>query len=513
MAMNAIALELDRFGFAYPDGTAVVADATWSVAAGSFTLLVGSTGCGKTTLLRCIKPEISPVGTRTGKLHVFGSAPQKSNGYEATLSVGYVSQSPYNQLVCDTVWHELAFGLENLGLPNDQMSRRVAEVAHFFGIEPWIDKKTAELSGGQAQMVNLAAALAMRPRLLLLDEPTAQLDPVASKNFAHALFRINRELGMTVVVATHEPEIMADYATDCVAMRHGGLSACDLRAFSSNVDDWPQVAGAARARLEQCRSGAAEGDKGVALGFRDVFMRYSRDAEWVLSGFEAVFDRGKVCAVVGGNGCGKSTLLRVGAGVAKTERGKLSCPLRSSQVLLPQNPKALFVCDSVAEEMAEWQANCGYTQREIDELLSEFGLSERKQHHPFDLSGGQQQLLALAKLLLAKPKLLMLDEPSKGLDAQMKATVAVKLRRCADAGATVVMSTHDLPFAALLADEVAMMFDGACACFEPTGRFFEGNLFYKPAPDGFSRFLASVDGPIPGMRERAGGENGMGGTR
>ncbi|MDD5894202.1 MAG: ABC transporter ATP-binding protein, partial [Coriobacteriaceae bacterium] len=210
---RAWALELEDFGFAYPESAPVLSHLDWEVAQGSFTLLVGSTGSGKTTLLRCAKPEISPAGTRSGMLRVFGHEPERASGYDATLEVGYVSQHPGNQLVCDTVWHELAFGLENLGLAPEEMSRRVAEVAHFFGIEPWIAQKTAELSGGQAQIVNLAAALAMRPRLLLLDEPTAQLDPVASKNFAHALFRINRELGMTVVIATHEPEVMASYAT------------------------------------------------------------------------------------------------------------------------------------------------------------------------------------------------------------------------------------------------------------------------------------------------------------
>lgn len=491
--MNVPALEFERFGFAYPGGPPIVNDLSWIVPAGSFTLLVGATGCGKTTLLRCVKPEISPAGTRRGTLLVFGSAPAKANDSDATLAVGYVSQSPHNQLVCDTVWHEIAFGMENLGVSNAEMSRRVAEVAHFFGIEPWIDRKTADLSGGQAQMVNLAAALAMRPRVLLLDEPTAQLDPVASKNFAHALFRINRELNMTVIVATHEPEIMADYATDCVLMEQGSLSACNLSDYASNVGEWPQVSRAARSCLNRCRAGERGGDDAVALAFHDVFMRYDRDDDWVLTGFDVSFERGGIHAVVGGNGCGKSTLLRVAAGVAKTERGRVERPLRSSQVLLPQNPKALFVCDTVAEEMREWQSGCGYTQEDVDGMLADFGLLDRKDYHPYDLSGGQQQLLALAKLLLTRPNILLLDEPSKGLDAQMKAIAAVKLLRCADRGATVVMSTHDLPFAALVADDVAMMFDGACACFEPTDSFFQGNLFYRPAPDGFSRFLASLE--------------------
>lgn len=497
---RAWALELEDFGFAYPESAPVLSHLDWEVAQGSFTLLVGSTGSGKTTLLRCAKPEISPAGTRSGMLRVFGHEPERASGYDATLEVGYVSQHPGNQLVCDTVWHELAFGLENLGLAPEEMSRRVAEVAHFFGIEPWIAQKTAELSGGQAQIVNLAAALAMRPRLLLLDEPTAQLDPVASKNFAHALFRINRELGMTVVIATHEPEVMASYATNAVRLGPEGLAPCSLEVFEGTAAGWPQVRDRASAWLD-CQRANRQGGDAVSphvgrtcepvITLDDAFMRYTRESRWILSGFDATFAAGRIHAIVGGNGCGKSTLLRVVAGVFKLERGKLVSPQRSSQVLLPQDPKALFVCDSVQEELAEWQPGCGYTQADIDRLLVEFGLSDMGQRHPYDLSGGQQQLLAFAKVLLTKPRLLLLDEPSKGLDARAKAEVASKLRACADDGATVVMTTHDLPFAALVADTTYMMFDGACACAQPTGEFFEGNLFYRPVPDSFSRLLAA----------------------
>lgn len=493
------ALELSDFGFAYPESAPVISHLDWKVARGSFTLLIGSTGSGKTTLLRCAKPEISPVGTRSGTLRVFGHEPERASGYDATLEVGYVSQHPGNQLVCDTVWHELAFGLENLGLASEEMSRRVAEVAHFFGIEPWIAQRTAELSGGQAQIVNLAAALAMRPRLLLLDEPTAQLDPVASKNFAHALFRINRELGMTVVIATHEPEIMASYATDAVRLGPEGLEPCALEEFEGTAADWPHVRNSARAWLDRQRACRQDGGAAVscsgsvsdpAILLDDAFMRYTREGRWILSGFDAAFAAGGIHAIVGGNGCGKSTLLRVIAGVFKLERGKIVSPQRSSQVLLPQDPNALFVCDSVQEELAEWQPGCGYTQDDIDALLGEFGLSDMRQRHPYDLSGGQQQLLAFAKVLLTGPRLLLLDEPSKGLDAHAKTAVALKLRACADTGATVVMATHDLPFAALVADTVCMMFDGTSACSQPTREFFEGNLFYRPVPDSFSRMLA-----------------------
>lgn len=226
------AVRLAGFGFSYPDGQPVLADVSWRVEAGSFALLVGGTGSGKTTLLRSLKPEIAPVGARSGALELFGEPYEAWRERGSAACAGYVAQSPENQIACDVVWHELAFGLENLGVPPDAMRRRVAEVAHFFGIEPWVRASTAALSGGQKQMVNLAAVLAMQPRLLLLDEPTAQLDPVAEKSFLHALFRINRELGIAVVVATHAPEAMVAYATAAFELADGRVEAVPLERFS-----------------------------------------------------------------------------------------------------------------------------------------------------------------------------------------------------------------------------------------------------------------------------------------
>lgn len=474
------AIEARGFAFRYPESTASIGPLDWTVEEGAFQLLVGATGSGKTTLLSSCKPAIAPAGECAGALRAFGRPVDELDAREAAATVGYVAQSPENQIVCDSVWHELAFGLENLGVEQDEMRRRVAEVAHFFGIEPWFRRSVAELSGGQKQMTTLAGTLAMQPRLLLLDEPTAQLDPVAEKNFLHALFRVNRELGITVVVATHAPEAMAEYATDTVELREGTL----IRCFE------PRAGVSAFRRSESvpvAPASAQDDEAAYAVSLHDIHLRYARDADWVLRGCDLRVTAGSIHAVVGGNGCGKSTLLRAIARVVKPERGRVENCLAARQALLPQDPKTLFVCDTVAEELREWQANCGYDNAAIDGVLARFGLDARVSNHPYDLSGGQQQLLAFAKLLLTDPDLLLLDEPTKGLDAPSKLLVARTLCDLAQAGATVVLATHDLTFAALVADAATMLFDGEAVCTEPAAAFFAGNLFYRPTEDAFSR--------------------------
>lgn len=467
-------VEVDELSFSYAaeEGQSAgeaLAPVSFSVEEGAFCLLVGATGSGKTTLLRAMKPELAPMGAFGGSLQVAGAplvrAGERTAGLSAEESarqVGFVGQDPGAQIVCDTVWHEIAFGLENLGTAPDAMRRRVAEAAHFLGIEPWVRKRTEEISGGQQQLVNLAGALALRPRLILLDEPTAQLDPYARGIFLHMLGRVNRELGVTVIMATHMPEEAELWATQTVA-----LSPLEPLA--------PRPQTTACGLLRAGRKPGAE-----AARARDVWTRYERDGAWVLRGLDFSARAGAVHAVVGGNGCGKSTLLKVVAGAVRTQRGSVRTSARATCAYLPQDPKTLFVCDSVAEELAEWRDRAGYAAEDEREQLARFGLDGMLDRHPYDLSGGQQQLLAFAKLSLLHPSVYLLDEPSKGLDPQAQARIARAIRRAACEGAAIVMATHDLDFAYVVADTVTMLFDGQAACCEPAARFFEGNLIYRP---------------------------------
>ena len=470
-----IALKFERFSFSYPhapEGAPLIGPLDTALEEGSFTLITGPTGCGKTTLLRSCKPELAPTGERAGRILLFGADAASLSTEESARTVGFVTQNAESQIVCSEPWHELAFGLENLATTQDAMRRRVAELAHFFGMNSWLHQDVNTLSGGQKQLLALASVLACAPRILLLDEPTSQLDPVAAHSLAHALFRVNRELGITIAATTHSPELLAPYATQRLELADGALTERPLpkpHAF------FPAVSSQTKPLSNE-----------PALRVDDVAFRYQRKSPFVLKGCDLSVQEGTVHAIVGGNGCGKSTLLALAAGTLRPERGRIRSTHRANQGFIPQDPKALFVCDSVWEELQDWQHACGYADSEITEMLQRLGLKKLENTHPYDLSGGQQQLLAFAKVLLTKPKLLLLDEATKGLDPRTKLTVAKLCRNLTESGTTIVLATHDLAFAACTADQITMLFDGEAACTEAPAEFFQNNLFYRATANAFT---------------------------
>lgn len=467
MSDEGVALAYDNVTFRYPGSHGdVLSGVSMAVPAGAFALLVGGTGSGKSTLLSLAKPQIAPAGDRAGQVRVFGRPVDGLDG-AAACEVGYVFQDPDNQIVCDSVWHEMSFGLENLGTPQGEMRRRVAEASYFFGMGPWFHSDTDALSGGRKQLLALASTLVMQPRVLLLDEPTAQLDPIAARNFLHALFRVNRELGCTVVVATHEPELMADYATCAFELVDGAVRAVE------NLGRFKCEAALAE------RGALCDANAPAAVSARGAWFRYGRDDDWVLRGLDLEVRQGEVHALVGGNGCGKSTLLALIAGTRRAQRGEVRSAI-SAKAMLPQDPKALFAEERVDEELMEWAHIGGYGADGVQAMMGELGVADRADLHPYDLSGGQRQMLALGKLLLVHPRLLLLDEPTKGLDRTARERVAGMIEAARRDGVTVIVSTHDLAFVRRVADRVSLMFDGELACTEPVGEFFRNNLFYRP---------------------------------
>ena len=509
-------LVVDNFSFAYPIGRVqALRNVSFEVRAGEFLVLCGRSGCGKTTLLRALHPVLAPAGERAGRILWNGAPIETLDRRTAAEHIGVVTQDPESGIVTDKVWHELAFGPENLGLPTAEIRLRVAEIAQYFGIDSWFDQRTATLSGGQKQLLNLASATVLRPQLLLLDEPTAQMDPIAATEFLATLSRINRELGVTVILSEHRLEEAIVYADRVLVLEAGRLtldaSPAGLSASYDSLDPFVQAAmptpvrvfahlpGATEtpltardgaAALERCLpqplrvkriDRPAQPDPQPAVTMKNISFRYEKDGADVLRRLDLTLPAGRVTALLGGNGAGKSTLLRLLAGLRKPTGGRLR--LQAKTALLPQNAALLFTQSTVRAELqsaSDEAAAAVAAQLELEPLL---------ERHPYDLSGGEQQRAALAKLLLNDPDLLLLDEPTKGMDCAFKLKFAQLLAQLKAAGKTVLLVSHDAEFCAAHADDCALLFDGEIACMQPTAEFFCNNYFYTTAAHRMSRRL------------------------
>jgi energy-coupling factor transport system ATP-binding protein len=454
-----------------------------------------------------------------------------------------VQQDPENQIVMEQVLQELSFGLENMNCPTPAIRKRIAEMAQFFGLEDWLYKKTHELSGGQKQLLNLASVLLLQPEVLLLDEPTAQLDPVAARQLLQMVHRLNQEFAMTVIITEHRLEELFPLADRFLLMTKGqikyeGAPADVIRqvgaARDSDYTDYlPSLAklyiaaggeGSApltikegREWLERCLSeqrfatesvrplqadpaieggGAAMkrhdhsgGSHEPLLQCKEVLFQYEKNGPPILKRLDLTVYRHEVLAVLGGNGAGKSTLLQVMAGLMLPRRGTVlwrgesigkmdDSARRRTIAYLPQNPLSYFLHDTVEEELVEAARRAGGDQAEVDLAVSLFNLDRVLSRHPYDISGGERQKTVLACMWLAKPELVLLDEPTKGLDPLSKKAWGELLRTLHGQGLTVVLVTHDVEFAARYAHRCAMLFDGEITSEGAPADFFSGNYFY-----------------------------------
>lgn len=523
-------IQIENLHFTYPlcAGEALCGiDLT--VRAGEYVALCGESGCGKTTLLRHLKTALTPAGKRVGVVRFCGTPLGELDARTEAEKIGFVQQDPENAVVTDKVYHELAFGLESLGLAQSEMRLRVAEMASYFGIDSWFEQSTDTLSGGQLQLLNLASVMAMHPDVLLLDEPTSQLDPVAASDFLATIDRIHRELGLTVILTEHRLEDVlpsADrvvvlhrgrVAADCVPREIGAALSGELQFLRGSMPSamriWAGVGSDLPCPVTVCegkqwlrdtvhvsepvrRNLPDDKPDGVpAVRMREVFFTYDKQESDVLRGLTMDVPQGKVFALLGGNGAGKSTALKVAAGLLKPYRGKVELLgrdvrkipqkelYRSFAAVLPQQVRTLFTEKTVRLEL-ESVDRAG--AQAIAERLRLTALLDK---HPYDISGGEQQRVALAKVLLTKPRLLFLDEPTKGMDSAFKEAFGTLLRElCAD-GATVCMVSHDVEFCARVADRCAMLFDGTLASDAPTVSFFSNNTFYTTAANRIARHV------------------------
>lgn len=514
-------LKIENLTFAYPNTLSpTIKGVNLTVNEGEFTVLCGATGSGKSTLLRLLKRELSPTGDISGSIYYKETNITQLSSNISASKIGFVMQNPEHQIVTDKVWHELGFGLENMGLPQNEIALRVCEMASYFGIESWFEKSVSELSGGQKQLLNLASVMAMQPDILILDEPTAQLDPIAATDFINTLKKLNTDFSLTVIIVEHRLEEVIPICDNLIVLKDGvvthkgdprtvikQLEADDdiLSAMPSSVRLYHSLRGKG-----SCPLTVREGrqflqdnfgnkitslpdekyvhNKNAVLELKEVFFRYERNLPDVLKGINLSVYENEIFCILGGNGSGKTTTLNTAAGLIKAYSGnvkvfgkkikeyKNQTLYKECLSMLPQDVETVFLKNTVNEELSG--VDTGELPFDISHLLNK---------HPYDLSGGEQQLLALAKVLAAKPKLLLMDEPTKGLDTIKKAQIINILKQLKQRKVTVVIVTHDVEFAAECADRCALFFRGNIVSVDRPCEFFSNNRFYTTAASRMSR--------------------------
>ena len=539
-------LKVENLSFTYPLMTSpALGNVSFSVEKGEFIAVCGATGSGKSTLLRMLKRELCPFGEKNGEIYIDGVSVNELKAEKSAAFIGYVMQNPEHQIVTDTVWHELAFGLENMNTPPETIARRIAEISAYFGIEQLYLKSTHELSGGQKQLLNLAAVMVMNPDILILDEPTAQLDPIAASEFISTIKKLNRELGLTVIISEHRLEEVIPVCDRVLMLEKGSVYAYDKpQSAVSGLKNKPYLLRSMPAAVRLFHAVNGQGDcpldirhgrtfiesnfrnkirtlpfekntaaRERALEFKNVMFRYERDMPDVLNELTFTAYKNEICCILGGNGSGKSTALSMAAGLIKPYSGEIrifgkklkeyknQSLYKECLALLPQDVQTVFLRNTVREELADTGA---------EELP--FDINHLLDKHPYDLSGGEQQLAALAKVLASKPKLLLLDEPTKGIDAETKHTLARILKQLKMSGVTIIIVTHDTDFACECADRCAMFFRGNIVSADIPRRFFAANNFYTTAASrmtrGFYDNITTVDEAaeimeLNGLREDA----------
>lgn len=525
--------EIKNMTFTYAGASRpAIKDISLRIEPGEMMTVCGKSGSGKTTLLRHMKPALAPVGEISGFLTFCGRNIRELSHEEQASRIGYVLQNPDNQIVTDKVWHELAFGLESLGEDTATIRLRVAEMASYFGIQAWFHKDVAELSGGQKQLLNLASVMVMQPDVLILDEPTSQLDPIAAEEFLDTVRKINRELGTTVLLAEHRLEQVVTMSDRVVVLDDGRIIADDapanvgailavkghpmFMAMPTPMQAYGHLYQCGIGREQACPTDVREGRNWLTalmkgkritevslpdvepqengspvIEMKDIWFRYSRDENDVLRDFSLSINRGELLCMVGGNGAGKTTALNIMGGIRKHYRGAVKISGKTG--ILPQNPQTVFVEKTLSRDLMEVLEDHPLSGserekkvREMTELLEIDGLLDM---HPYDLSGGEQQRAALAKVLLLEPDILLLDEPTKGLDPDFKEKLAGILTRLIEGGMTIVMASHDIEFCCRHADRCAMVFDGKVISCGAPRRFFSGNSFYTTAANRMSRHI------------------------
>ena len=532
-------LSCKNVAFKYNESTDyALSDCTFSVKKGEKIMLCGASGSGKSTLLRLLKRELSPRGELSGNITLMGMDRRELSDRESAEKIGFVMQNPDSQTVCDKVSAELAFGLESFGVKSGEIQSRVGEMAAFFGIEPLYDRDISTLSGGQKQLVALCSVMVTDPDILLLDEPTAQLDPVAARELLGILDRLNKEMGVTIIIAEHDPEELFDSCDKILYLAKGkteffgtpaltakyfvenaleGFLPETAKAFAGLCDDLPLNVRQGRAQLEKLgvsdipkqAVNAAESTEPYALQCKNLWQRYEKNSPDILKGCDLGIRKGECYGLLGSNGGGKSTLLRVICGLCKPYMGAVSLfgkkqkaykngsLFREMLAFLPQEPVTMFVKESVREDLLQ-----SGDKAAVENVAQRMGIEHLLDRHPWDLSGGEIQKCAFAKILLADPKIIVLDECTKGMDSFAKKALGDTLLSLKAEGRTILLVTHDLEFAAQYCDRCGLLFDGKIAAEDNAVEFFSHNRFYTTAAARLTRGFFSGAVTSTAVRER-----------
>ncbi|CAM3247332.1 ABC transporter ATP-binding protein [Vagococcus fessus] len=555
-------LSVKNLSFKYPNRVNnVLTNINLDVEKGDFLVLCGESGSGKSTLLRLLKRELTPHGEKSGSIEFCNTEINDMTDYDSASKIGFVMQSPDNQIVTDKVWSELAFGLENLSVPPQMIRSRVGEMANYFGIHSWFKKSTSELSGGQKQLLNLASIIVMQPDVLILDEPTAQLDPIAASDFIDTVYRLNQELGITVIMVEHRLEEVFSLASKVVVLEEGKVAfkgsprdiAEDdeifennpslLLAFPTSLRLFQELGGVGKAPLNnkegikfienyiqqedievtvdnELRAKPKEPEKIASM--KNVWFRYTKQSEDVLAGVDLTVFKEDIFCLLGGNGSGKSTLLKVLSGLENAYEGSIKLFGKKSKsfknkelidkriAVLPQNPLTIFTETTIREDYELLCDKVGYSKEEAKDYILKYSkllnITNFLDFSPYDVSGGEQQLVALGKLLLLDPDFLLLDEPTKGLDASAKKNLGDIMSRLRDEGKTIFIVTHDMSFAASYATKCALYFDHQIVSMNDPINFFSTNYFYTTPTNKMVRnFLPNAIKPedvIASIRKR-----------
>ncbi|WMM25821.1 energy-coupling factor transporter ATPase [Tissierella sp. MB52-C2] len=506
---------------------------------GEFLTICGKSGSGKSTLIRQLKTILSPHGKKEGEVYFSGQPLSEVEHRIQASQIGYVFQNPDNQIVTDKVWHELAFGLESLGYDNKTIRIRVAEMASFFGIHNWFNKKVTELSGGQKQILNLAGIMTMQPSVLILDEPTSQLDPIAASEFIETIKKINQELGTTIIMTEHRLEEIIPISDKVIVMDEGSViskgapeevgkdlnknnhpmlhsmtSAMQIYAGVKNQLPYPITVNEGRRWIDSFMEGknikinyveSIKEKRDVIIKLKDIWFKYDKSLPDTIKDMSLEVEKGEIYCILGGNGTGKTTALSIISGILTPYRGKVFIGDRNLAKMstkeryinnlgvLPQNPQSLFVKKTLELDLYEMLLDFKISKEDksqrIKEIVELTELENLLNRHPYDLSGGEQQRAALAKILLLEPQILLLDEPTKGLDNFFKEKFAKILKDLSNKGVTTIMVSHDIEFCAKHGDTCAMVFDGNIVSSKATKEFFAGNSFYTTSANRISRHI------------------------